>query len=166
MKKFDVDPFSKKGSVMDSIVKNSLVTISIKFEDKNQKIIDEVEELMYIHGINNQIFQTLQEHLEGKKKGEDFYRVLSAEEAFGEYDESLLVKEALEDLPEDISIGMELDGDDDLVYIVEGIDNTHASLNANHEFAGKALLVSGKILNVEHLTEEGVQEILKAEHQH
>ena len=149
---------------MDTIIKNALVTISIRLEDKNQKVIDEVEELMYIHGAKNQIFETLEKHLAGKKKGDSFHLVLSPEEAFGEYDTSLLVKECLEDLPEDISIGMEFDGDDDLIYIVEGVDETHASLNANHAFAGKTILASGKILNVEPLTEEGVQEILKAEH--
>jgi len=39
-------------------------------------------------------------------------------------------------------------------------------LNANHELAGIALVASGKILETEQLTDEAVEEIFKAEHQH
>ncbi|MGE4419271.1 MAG: hypothetical protein AB7D38_05500 [Sulfurimonas sp.] len=39
-------------------------------------------------------------------------------------------------------------------------------LNANHELVGIALVASGKILETEQLTDEAVEEILKAEHQH
>jgi len=151
---------------MLSIMENALVTIHIKLEDERNNIIDEIEDLVYIHGAENQLFEKLESVLEGKKTGDEFYEVLSPEEAFGKYDESLVHNERLEDLPEDISVGIELDGDDGIVYVVESVTKEYAKLNANHPFAGVSLLASGKILGVEYLSDEAVEEILKAEHQH
>ncbi len=152
---------------MDKIKKNTLVSMSIKLEDEEGNIIDESEELMYLHGGHHQIFQKLEETLEGKKVGDTFHVALTPAEAFGVYDEALVVKELLEDLPEDISIGMELDGEEEgIVYVVESIEQEHAILNANHELAGIALIATGEILELEQLSDKAVEEVLKAEHHH
>lgn len=152
---------------MLKIEKNALVSMSIKLEDENGNIVDESDEMIYLHGGYNQIFQKLEDELEGKKVGDSFHVKLTPSEAFGEYKESFVLKELLEDLPEEISIGTELDGEEQgVVYVVESIDETHATLNANHELAGIALIVTGEILEIEHLSDEAVEEILKAEHHH
>ena len=152
---------------MDKIKKNTLVSMLIKLEDEEGNIIDESEELMYLHGGYNQIFKKIEDELEGKKAGDTFHVVLTPAEAYGEYDEALHVKELLEDLPEDITVGTELDGEEEgIVYVVESIDEEYATLNANHELAGIALIASGKILEIEQLSDEAAQELLEAEHQH
>lgn len=152
---------------MDKIKKNTLVSMSIKLEDEEGNIVEESDELMYLHGGHHQIFQKLEDTLEGKKAGESFHVSLTPAEAFGVYDESLVVKELLEDLPEDISVGVELDGEEEgVVYVVESMDEEYAILNANHELAGIALVASGEILEIEHLSDEAVEELLKAEHHH
>jgi FKBP-type peptidyl-prolyl cis-trans isomerase SlyD len=152
---------------MDKIKKHTLVSMLIKLEDEEGNIIDEIEELMYLHGGYNQIFQKLEDALEGKKAGDTFHVTLTPAEAYGEYDETLVLKELLKDLPEDIAVGTELDGEEeDIVYVVESIDKKHAILNANHELAGIALIASGKILEIEQLTDEGAEALLKAEDHH
>ncbi|MBW6488345.1 FKBP-type peptidyl-prolyl cis-trans isomerase [Sulfurimonas sp.] len=152
---------------MDKIKKNTLVSMLIKLEDEEGNIIDESEELMYIHGGYNQIFQKLEDELEGKKIGDTFHVTLTPAEAFGEYDETLVLKELLKDLPDDIHVGAELDGEEEgVVYVVESIEKKHATLNANHELAGIPLVASGKILEIEQLSDEAAKELLKAEHHH
>jgi len=152
---------------MQKIKKNTLVSIHVKLEDEKGNIVDENDEIVYLHGGYNQIFQKLEDELDGKKVGDTFHVALTPAEAFGEYQESLILKELLEDLPEDISVGVELDGEDEgVVYIVESIDEEHAILNANHELAGVALIATGDILEIEQLSDEAVEEILKAEHHH
>ncbi|MDQ1244226.1 MAG: FKBP-type peptidyl-prolyl cis-trans isomerase SlyD [Campylobacterota bacterium] len=44
----------------------------IKLEDEEGNIIDESEEFMYLHGGYGQIFQKLEDALEGKKEGYTF----------------------------------------------------------------------------------------------
>lgn len=41
--------------------------MSIKLEDEEGNIVDENDEIMYLHGGYNQIFQKLEDALEGKK---------------------------------------------------------------------------------------------------
>jgi len=152
---------------MLKIKKNALVYMRVKLEDEKGNIVDENDEIIYIHGGYNQLFQKLEDALEGKKVGDSFHVALTPAEAFGEYKDVLVLKELLEDLPEDISVGMELDGEEEgIVYVVQSIDKEHAILNANHELAGIALTASGEILEIEHLSDEAVKEILKAEHHH
>ncbi|MDO9265512.1 MAG: FKBP-type peptidyl-prolyl cis-trans isomerase [Sulfurimonas sp.] len=152
---------------MDKIKKNTLVSMLIKLEDEEGNIIDESEEFMYLHGGYNQIFQKLEDALEGKKVGDTFHVALASAAAYGEYDETLVLKELLKDLPDDIAVGTELDGEEEgIVYVVESVEQEHAILNANHELAGIALVASGKILEIEQLSDEAAEELLKAEHQH
>lgn len=152
---------------MEKIKKNTLVSMLIKLEDEEGNIIDESEEFMYLHGGYNQIFQKLEDELNGKKAGDTFHVTLTPAEAFGEYDESLVLKELLKDLPDDIAVGTELDGEEEgIVYVVESIDEKYAILNANHELAGIALIASGEILEIEQLSDEAAKELLKAEEHH
>jgi len=149
---------------MNKIKKNTLVSMLIKLEDEEGNITDESEEFMYLHGGYNQVFQKLEDALEGKKAGDTFHVALTPAEAFGEYDETLVLKEPLKDLPDDIAVGTELDGEEEgIVYVVESIDGKYAILNANHELAGIALIASGKILEIEQLSGEAVEVLLKAE---
>lgn len=152
---------------MDTIKKNTLVSISLKLADQSGNILDESDEVMYLHGGYEQIFKKLEVELDGKKVGDSFDLLLSPAEAFGEYNESLVAQESLADLPADISVGMELEGEDEtIVWIIENIEDGCALLNANHELAGIPLRVSGEVLEMEHLNDEGVQEILNMEHEH
>ncbi|MEJ2414145.1 MAG: peptidylprolyl isomerase [Sulfurimonas sp.] len=152
---------------MEQITKNTLVSISLKLADQSGNVLDESDEVMYLHGGYDQIFKKLEEDLEGKKIGDNFDLLLTPLEAFGEYNDALVAKEPLSDLPEDIAVGMELEsGDEAIAWVVESIEGEYAVLNANHELAGVPLRVSGEVLEMEHLNDEGVQEILNMEHHH
>lgn len=149
---------------MQIIQAKTLVSIFLKLEDEKGNLIDESEELMYLHGGYNQIFQKLEDELEGKKIGDAFNLTLRPLEAFGEYKESLVNKEPLIYLPDDIAVGMEFDDEnEENVWIVESIEDEYAVLNANHEFAGMTLVASGKVLEMQHLSDKGVEEILSIE---
>ena len=152
---------------MDKIKRNTLVSMSLKLENKAGDIIDDSDEFMYLHGGYKQIFQKLEDLLDGKEVGAHFRLVLTSAQGFGEYDESLVLKELLENLPEDIAVGMELDGEDkEMIYVVERIEQEYAILNANHPLAGIEIVASGEILEIEHLSDEAVEEVLKAEDHH
>ena len=152
---------------MEKIKKNTLVAISLKTEDEEGNLLEENEEFMYLHGSYGQVFQKLEEELEGKEVAEKFNLLLTPLEAFGEYKESLVMKEALVNLPDDLALGMEFEDDEEKgVWVVKSMTDGYATLNANHELAGLPVRVSGKILEIEHLSEDGVKKILNMEHTH
>ena len=155
------------------IEKNVLVHIDYTLKNPEGVLLNpEEEELIYLHGGYGHVFSGLETALEGKKEGETFCVTLEPEQAFGLYDESLIVKESLNDLPEDLFIGMELDGpaeneDESLVYTVTHLEDDYALLNANHPLAGVTLVFEGTITQLEALNEEQVQELLEHDvHEH
>ena len=151
---------------MNTITKNTLVTINLKMESENGDFLDDSEKLMYLHGGYGQIFQKLEDELESKQVGDTFDVLLKPVDAFGEFDASLVVREALSELPQEIEVGMDLDSEDEnLVWIVKKIEDGYATLNANHELAGVTLVVSGEILELQQLSDEGAQEVLNMEHE-
>ncbi len=91
--------------------------------------------------------------LEGRVKGEKFTIKISADNAYGEHLDDLVVKVPRENLSHDITpeIGMGLniptDSGDIEVQIV-GIDDDMLILDANHPFAGKDLTFSVEIIDV------------------
>ena len=151
-----------------TIQKNALVSLELVLRDEQGRVIEENnEEIIYLHGGYGHLFAKLEEALEGKRVGDVFSVSLSPSEAFGEFNESLVFREILSDLPSDIAVGMELDSDeDDIIYHVLEIDETHALIDGNHTYAGVPLVAEGVVLEIEYASDEVIQEILKEHHHH
>lgn len=150
------------------IAKNALVHLEYRLSDADGVHLNPEEgELIYLHGGYGHIFAELENALEGKAINDTFKVTLSPEEAFGEHKEELLFEEQLSELPEDIFIGMELDGSDDespeenIIYTITEINDDFATLNGNHPLAGKTLTFEGIITEVQELNAEEVRGILE-----
>jgi FKBP-type peptidyl-prolyl cis-trans isomerase SlyD len=142
-----------------TITKNSVVTLDYRITDDTGKLLDTGNApLIYLHGGYDNLFKPLEAALEGKTVGETFSIALTPAEAFGEYDSNLSVTEALSDLPDDIEVGMEIEGylesspDDVVFYIVTEITAENAVLDANHPFAGMDLVFEGRVKAIREAT--------------
>ncbi|HHS92385.1 MAG TPA: peptidylprolyl isomerase, partial [Campylobacterales bacterium] len=120
------------------IQKNAMVSIELTLRDENGNVIEANDEaLIYLHGGHGHLFQKLEDELEGKFVGDSFNVKLMPSEAFGEFRDDLVSKELLSDLPEDVEVGMEMDGEEEgIIYVVLEIDETHALVDGNHPYAG------------------------------
>ncbi|MHC3994772.1 FKBP-type peptidyl-prolyl cis-trans isomerase [Thiomicrolovo sp. ZZH C-3] len=155
------------------ITKNTLVTLDYELSTADGTLLNpDDSELMYLHGGYGQIFARLEAELEGKQAGDDVYVALSPAEAFGEYDGSLIVEEALSELPDDLEVGMEIEGhlesdpDDMIIYTVKEIRGDEAVLDGNHPLAGSSLVFDGTVKEVQLLDDAAVRELLEHEHHH
>jgi len=150
------------------IKKNALVSIQMTLRDEDGNIIENnEEEIIYLHGGYGHLFPKLEDALENKTIGDTFSVKLSAFESFGEFKEDLISRELLSDLPEDVEIGMELDGGvDGVIFQVVKIDKTHALIDGNHPYAGVTMLADGEVLEIEYLNDEAIIKILEDEHHH
>lgn len=110
-------------------------------------------ELSYVHGGYGQLFDKLEQALEGKQPGESLQVQLEPEEAFGEYDTDLLRVEPASRYGEGLAIGMEVE-EDDRLYRVTDVAGGSVVLDANHPLAGIALRFSVAVLDVRSATEE------------
>jgi FKBP-type peptidyl-prolyl cis-trans isomerase SlyD len=112
-------------------------------------------ELSYVHGGYGQLFDKLEEALEGRQAGERLQVQLEPEDAFGEYDAQLMRVEKLERYGQGLTVGMEIE-EDERIYRVTDIAGGSAVLDANHPLAGMALRFSVVILAVRAATREEV----------
>ena len=73
------------------ISKNSAVTVRYKVSNAQGKVLEESQEPMaYLHGGYGNLFPKVEEALEGQEVGFKVLVELSADDAFGQRDESLL----------------------------------------------------------------------------
>ena len=144
------------------VVKNSVVTLNYRVTNPEGVEVDDGKEpLIYLHGGYDDLFPKLEEALDGKTIGDTVTVRLHADEAFGEYDPELVQIEPLDKLPEEIEVGMELEGeatdeDDDevIVYRVTEINGDEATLDGNHPLAGQALVFTCTVAAVRPATAE------------
>jgi len=81
--------------MQNEIVKNTVVTLNYTVRDPDGAIIDDGHHpLVYLHGGYDGIFPLIEETLHGKKLGEQLTVKLQPEDAFGDYDEELVLVDA------------------------------------------------------------------------
>ena len=151
-----------------NIGKNCIVTIDYHINDTEGNLLhEETEALSYLHGDYGQLFNGVEEVLEGKKVGDTFKVALSPDQAFGAYDSELVVTEDVSELPEGLHVGMEIDGymeddsDDVIIYTVKEINGKKAMLDGNHPLAGMDLVFEGTVLDIHEADEKTVNEVLE-----
>jgi FKBP-type peptidyl-prolyl cis-trans isomerase SlyD len=136
------------------IVKNSVVTLNYTVRDPDGNMIDDgAHPLVYLHGGYDGIFPVLEELLHGKKVGERFEVKLQPEDAFGDYDEELVLIEDAKLFPENIEVGMSFervtdDGEEEMIYRITDIADGKVVVDGNHPLAGTALVFDLTVASV------------------
>lgn len=122
---------------------NTVVTLDYEVKDPQYEMIDPGQRpLIYLHGTGG-IFPKLEAALEGKTVGDAVLVHLEPKDAFGEYDDELVTTELLQDLPEGVLVGMQLEGTGEHgthIMSVTGIEDGRAVLDGNHPLAGITLV--------------------------
>lgn len=142
------------------IVKNSVVTLKYTVVDPDGNMIDDgAQPLVYLHGGYDGIFPALEEALHGKKVGDQLKVKLQPEDAFGDYDEELVLVEDVSQFPENIEVGMSFErvtdeGEEDMLYRITDIADGKVVVDGNHPLAGTALVFDITIAEVRKATAE------------
>jgi len=133
------------------ISRNHVVALRYRVADRDGQLVDEGREpLVYLHGGYGGLFDALEVALQGKAEGESFRVELSADEAFGEYDEGLVSVEPRDAFPPDIELGTQVEtGEEDgPLFTVTAIEGDKVVIDGNHPLAGMDLVFSGTIETV------------------
>jgi len=144
------------------IVKDTVVTLNYTVRDPDGNMIDDGHHpLIYLHGGYDGIFSKLEETLQGKDQGESLQVKLQPDDAFGEYDEALVLVEDQTLFPENIEVGMSFervteDGDEEIIYRITDIADGKVVVDGNHPLAGVALVFDITISEVRKASAEEV----------
>lgn len=151
------------------IEKNSYVSFHFKITDEENEVLEETtdEPDFYIHG-QGEALEAVEKELEGKEKGYKTTISLKPEDAFGDYEESLVtvVKKSDFDHTDDLEIGMEFLSDDSededmssaINWRIIDIEGDEVTLDANHPYAGINLTFNIEVVDVRPATEEELKE--------
>jgi FKBP-type peptidyl-prolyl cis-trans isomerase SlyD len=136
------------------IAKNSVVTLNYTVVDPDGNMIDDGQQpLIYLHGGYDGIFPMIEEALHGKKVGDKLTVKLQPEDAFGEFDEELVLVEDASQFPENIEVGMSFervgeDGEEDMIFRITDIAEGKVVVDGNHPLAGTALVFDVTVAEV------------------
>ena len=124
------------------IAKNTVVTVHYKLSDAQGNLIEESREpMVYLHGGYENTLPKIEEALDGKDTGFETTIQVEPDDAFGEYDSSLVKVEPRDRLPTPLEVGMQFEGlpdggDDDeaaIIFTVTDIADDKVVLDGNHQ---------------------------------
>ena len=147
------------------IAKNTVVTVNYKLSDAQDNLIEEGREpMVYLHGGYENTLPKIEEALDGKEVGFATTIQVEPDDAFGEYDPTLVKVEPRNRLPEPLEVGMQFEGmpdgaDDEgeaLVFTVTDIADDKVVLDGNHPLAGMALRFSLNVTEVRAASDEEI----------
>lgn len=136
--------------------KNTVVRLRLEMHDAQGVRIQAASDLTYLHGGYGGLLDALERALEGRAPGESLSLQLEPEQAFGEYDASLLRVEPAARYGAGIAVGMEVE-EDARFYTVTDVAAGKVVLDANHPLAGMALRFSVEIVTVRNARTEEIR---------
>lgn len=141
-----------------TITNDKVVSIEYTLKGSEGEIIDTSEgagPLEYIHG-RGYLIPGLEKELSGKSKGDEFKVEIAPAEAYGEYNENLLISVDKKHFPTDVEIevGMQFEADGAQLVTVVEVSDTTVKIDANHPLAGKTLFFDVKVADVRDATTE------------
>jgi len=146
------------------IARNKVVTIDFTMYGEGNEVLESSQDdapLVYMHGIG-ELPEGLEEELEGKGAGDEVDVTLEPENAYGEYDESLVQavpREQFEDV-EDIEVGMRFEAETDegpRVVRVVALEDADVIVDANEPYAGRTVRFEVKVLGVREASTEEIE---------
>jgi FKBP-type peptidyl-prolyl cis-trans isomerase SlyD len=143
------------------ITKNTVVSLRYRLFDDAEALIEDAQEIDYLHGGFEQIFEDVEAALEGKTVGDAVLIDLPPERAFGELDPAMKRSEPRSRFPAEVKVGMQFegaapDGHHSAVYRVVSIDDDMVTVDGNHPLAGRALRFDCTVLGVRKASKDEV----------
>ena len=147
------------------ISQQCVVSLTWTLKDTLGETLDVLDEPVEFLVGGNDLLAKIEEALQGHEPGDRLDLHLEPEEAFGDYDESLVFLEARSLFPAELEEGMTFEGlppgtnpdaPRDAFFTVTEIYPEHVVLDANHPLAGIALRLHLKVEGVREATEEEI----------
>jgi len=147
----------------DPVSDGKLVELTYKVIDaKTKSTLTEVEyPIGYVHGVNEILAPQVTAEIKGKLPGDVIEVPIDCNKLFGPRDESLVVTDAIENVPEEYrevgtSILMENADGATKTFLVTRVDEKSVTIDGNNPLCGREVIFRLQILTVRDATEEEV----------
>ena len=147
------------------ITPHCVVALTWRLTDTLGEELDRLDEPVEFLLGGGDLLTKIEEALQGHAAGDTLELHLEPEDAFGDYDESLVLLEPRDAFPEQTEEGMIFDGKSlpalqsgpaaaDALYVVTDVYPEHLVLDGNHPLAGIALRIALKVKAVREPSED------------
>ncbi|WP_017942945.1 MULTISPECIES: peptidylprolyl isomerase [unclassified Thioalkalivibrio] len=148
----------------DVIQDNKYVELNYQvIDEKSGQVLTEVEfPLGYVHGVNEVLSPQVMGELEGKAQGETIEVPIDCNALYGPRDESLVITEAIENVPEEYrevgtAILMENDRGQTKSFLVTRMDDQTITIDGNNPLCGRQVVFKLNILLVRDASAEEIE---------
>ena len=142
---------------------NKYIELTYKVIDqKSGQVLTSVEfPLGYVHGVNEVLSPQVSAELVGKSAGEIIEVPIDCNEIFGPRDESLVITDYIENVPEEyhevgLAILMENDQGKTKSFLVTRVDAKTVTIDGNNPLCGREVIFKLEILLVRDASEEEI----------
>lgn len=133
---------------------DKLVTFTYSIVDESGEILEQSDiPIDYVHGGKNDLFEKVEQALEGSVIGDTVEVTLTPEEGFGEHDPQLTYTDEMENVPPEFQhVGAEVDmlndQGDSRKFTVTHIENGTLTVDGNHPMAGKVITFHISVIGI------------------
>ncbi|UHD16524.1 FKBP-type peptidyl-prolyl cis-trans isomerase [Thiocapsa bogorovii] len=144
----------------DTIEHNKYVELKYRVVDaKTGHVLTAVDfPLGYVHGVNDVLSPQVMAELEGRAVGDTLSVELDCNTLFGPRDESLVVTDYIENVPEEYrevgtTILMENEQGETKTFLVTRVDDRTLTIDGNNPLCGRQVVFELEVLNVRDATD-------------
>ncbi|MGB5440252.1 MAG: peptidylprolyl isomerase [Gammaproteobacteria bacterium] len=139
-----------------------VVTFTYSISDDSGEILEQSDlPISYVHGGKHDLFEKVEDAMDGAAVGDSIDVRLSPEEGFGAHDPRLTYIDDVENVPPEFQhIGADVemmnDQGESMKFTVTSIDNGKLTVDGNHPMAGKSITFHIKIIDIRTATPDEI----------
>lgn len=147
---------------------NKVVSFTYSIVDDSGETLEQSDlPISYVHGGKHDLFEKIEQELEGAVVGDTVHVSLTPEEGFGLHDPDLTYTDDIENVPPEFHrIGAEVemmnDQGDTKKFTVTRIENGKLTVDGNHPMAGKVITFNIRVATVRDASPEEVENGVEA----
>jgi FKBP-type peptidyl-prolyl cis-trans isomerase SlyD len=144
----------------ETITKDKVVSLTYEIHDQQGEIYEYTDlPVNYVHGGKSDLFEKIEQDLEGKSIGDKVEVTLSPEKAFGQHDPGLTFTNDIDSVPPELrKVGAQLEAQnasgDILQFVVTRIEDDKLTVDGNHPLAGQTVKFLVEVKAVRDATEQ------------
>jgi len=145
----------------DQVIKNGkLVSLTYKICDESGTVLEQSDlPVSYIHGGQNELIGGMDRAVAGKCTGDEVELTLDSNQGFGTHDPELTFTDSIENVPPQFrhlgaQVQMQNESGEVKTFYVTKIEDEALTVDGNHPFAGKNLIVKVQIQDVRDPTDQ------------
>lgn len=145
-----------------TVGQGKVVAFTYSIQDETGEIVEQSDlPISYVHGGKHDLFEKIEQALQGCLVGDSVKVPLTPEEGFGPHDENLTYTDDIENVPPEFRrIGAEVemmnDQGDARKFTVTRIEHGHLTVDGNHPLAGKVIVFNIKVVEIRDATPDEV----------